>query len=125
MQQVYKAVSSISAHGSVAKDIEWEISQHTPAPSSSELLGQPSSRAGLSVEIDNVSYQYPNTDQYALQNVSVQFCFGKINTIAGHSGSGKSTLLDIALGLLAPSRGQLLVAGSLSPVKQRAPISSG
>ncbi|MFO1368192.1 MAG: ABC transporter ATP-binding protein [Marinagarivorans sp.] len=111
MQQVYKAVSSISAHGSVAKDIEWEIAQHKTTSSSDELLAQPSERQGLSVEVNNVSYQYPNTNQYALQNVSVQFCFGKINTIAGHSGSGKSTLLDIALGLLPPSSGQLLVGG--------------
>ncbi|HMW71130.1 MAG TPA: ABC transporter ATP-binding protein [Cellvibrionaceae bacterium] len=111
MQQVYKAVSSISAHGSVALDIEREIAQCSPEPIATELKTSKNRSIGLAVEVKSVSYQYPNTDQYALQGVSVQFCFGKINTIAGHSGSGKSTLLDIALGLLTPTSGQLLVGG--------------
>ncbi len=112
MQQVYKAVSSISAHGSVARDIEWELAQHIPKSTAGQgVCALAGAMPGLAVEVKDVSYQYPNTDQLALNGVSVQFSFGKINTIAGHSGSGKSTLLDIALGLLTPTHGQLIVGG--------------
>jgi ABC-type multidrug transport system fused ATPase/permease subunit len=59
------------------------------------------------IELRHIAYQYPNTDKLALDDVSLSFTQGDLNTIAGPSGSGKSTLADIILGLLQPASGQM------------------
>jgi ATP-binding cassette, subfamily B, bacterial PglK len=112
MQQIYKAVSSISAHGAVAKDVAWEITQHHAQSLNVAAVPTPSFQVcDSAIELRNVFYQYPSANQLALDDVNVTFAYGKINTIAGHSGSGKSTLMDVTLALLQPSQGQILIAG--------------
>jgi ATP-binding cassette, subfamily B, bacterial PglK len=120
MQQVYKAVSSISAHGSVARDLAHEIHQ-LPAPVElTQAAAFDKSSPGKDLCIENIAYWYPGASNAALEAVSVSFAHGKINTIAGHSGSGKSTLLDIALGLLHPSSGRITWGGVAVDAKNQA-----
>ena len=68
------------------------------------------------LELRNVTYSYPNSDQSALKNVCLSV---KANTslgIIGQTGAGKSTLVDIILGLLPPQSGDIRVDGRrLSP----------
>ncbi len=59
------------------------------------------------ISLHNICYQYPNTAKPAINNISVSFEKGQLNTIAGPSGSGKSTLADIILGLLPAASGEL------------------
>jgi len=59
------------------------------------------------LQLNNVSYSYPNSTRSAIDSVSISFCRGKIYAIAGLPGSGKSTLMDLCLGLLEPSLGTI------------------
>jgi ABC-type multidrug transport system fused ATPase/permease subunit len=59
----------------------------------------------------NVSYEYPSSQQKALQNISFQISRHQSVGIIGQSGSGKTTLADILLGLLAPTAGTIEVDG--------------
>lgn len=109
MQQIYKAISSMSANGAVAIDLKLSLDAITHK--------KPNNRsAALStvnrISLENIHYQYPNTEKIALRDVSINFAKGALNTIAGPSGSGKSTLADIILGLLPPSQGLLTVDGN-------------
>ena len=52
------------------------------------------------IEIDNVSYWYPNTAAPALQNLSLTIDEGEFVVVCGPSGSGKSTLLRLLNGLV-------------------------
>lgn len=45
------------------------------------------------------------------RNLTLELPAGKTTALIGSSGSGKSTLLRLALGLLTPDRGELLVNG--------------
>lgn len=63
------------------------------------------------LELIDVSFNYPNTQKLALDNVSLTICKGDAIGLIGESGSGKSTLIDLILGLLAPTKGQLLLDG--------------
>jgi ABC-type multidrug transport system fused ATPase/permease subunit len=63
------------------------------------------------IEIENVSFSYPNVEQPALQNLSIKIKKGECIGFIGASGSGKSTLIDIILGLLKPSTGVVKVDG--------------
>ena len=56
-------------------------------------------------------YRAGDEETLALRGVSLAVPSGKLVTVAGPSGSGKSTLLRLLNGLIAPSRGNVLVEG--------------
>jgi ABC-type bacteriocin/lantibiotic exporter with double-glycine peptidase domain len=64
-----------------------------------------------SFKLENVSYAYPKADQDSLNNVTINLSKGTCVGIIGESGSGKSTIVDIALGLLKPRKGKILLDG--------------
>ena len=66
-----------------------------------------------SFKINGVSYAYPESDRESLADMSIEVKKGTCVGILGKSGSGKSTLIDIALGLLKPLKGNLLVDGKI------------
>ena len=57
--------------------------------------------------LENVSYQYKNTQRAAVSEVSCKFEAGNVYTIIGPSGSGKSTLLSLLAGLDLPTDGEV------------------
>lgn len=59
----------------------------------------------------------------ALNNVDLSLESGKIIGLLGPNGSGKTTLIKIVNQLLAPTSGEVLVAGSPLSVKTKAMIS--
>lgn len=61
--------------------------------------------------LTHVSFCYPEKDSPAISGVNLTINHHEKVAIIGPSGSGKSTLLDILLGLLTPTRGELLVNG--------------
>ena len=65
-----------------------------------------------SIEIENVSFKYPNTKSKVLENVNLKIKFGETIGIAGKSGEGKSTLLDLLVGLLKPTSGKIIIDGN-------------
>jgi ABC-type multidrug transport system fused ATPase/permease subunit len=58
-----------------------------------------------------VSFRYPGADREALDDVGLLIQKNTTVGIVGPTGSGKTTLVDILLGLLAPTRGTVLVDG--------------
>jgi ABC-type multidrug transport system fused ATPase/permease subunit len=70
-----------------------------------------------SIQFRNVSYSYPQKDNYAIKNLTLNF-EGKLIAIVGRSGCGKSTLGDLVLGLLSPNKGKIYTSyGELSNLK--------
>lgn len=69
----------------------------------------------LSIEkeivIDNVSFRYPDTENYVLKNICFRIEKNKSTAFIGPSGAGKTTLADIILGALEPSNGKVCVDG--------------
>ena len=63
-----------------------------------------------SLELDTVSYTYPNGVQ-ALHNISLHIKRGEIICILGENGSGKTTLSKIISGSYAPASGRILWNG--------------
>lgn len=64
-----------------------------------------------SLELTDVTYTYPASNQPALKNVSLRILKGSSVGFVGPTGSGKSTLADVILGLLTPDSGQILLDG--------------
>jgi len=63
------------------------------------------------LQVQNLSFSYPNRDMPVLEEVSFEVKPGELLAIVGPSGSGKSTLASILLGLYRPTGGQLLIDG--------------
>ena len=60
-----------------------------------------------SIIVKNISFKYPNSERYALENVSFDINDGENVVILGENGSGKTTLAKILLGLYMPSTGTI------------------
>ncbi|TFK85037.1 P-loop containing nucleoside triphosphate hydrolase protein [Polyporus arcularius HHB13444] len=66
---------------------------------------------GIALEFRNVSFRYPGSEQYALQNISFKLSAGQLCVIVGANGSGKSTILKLVSRLYDPDDGQILLDG--------------
>lgn len=64
-----------------------------------------------SVEFENVSFGYPNSDQKTLNNISFQAQAGQTVAVVGATGSGKSTLIQLIARLYDPSSGTIKIGG--------------
>ncbi|MBE7129380.1 thiol reductant ABC exporter subunit CydC [Bacillus mycoides] len=65
----------------------------------------------VDIELSNVSYNYPDSNEPVLKDVSLQIKAGKKIAILGRSGTGKSTLLKLLTGALRPVSGQVILNG--------------
>lgn len=59
------------------------------------------------LKFENVSYKYPNTNDYVLSDISFQLKEGEWLTILGSNGSGKSTIIKIISAQLEVSDGSI------------------
>ncbi len=63
------------------------------------------------LQLQNVSYRYPQAREAALANVSLAVEPGELVALLGPSGCGKTTALKITAGLVQPETGNVLVDG--------------
>lgn len=69
------------------------------------------SRFESSVTLEDLTFFYPNTQEPAIDGLSLEIKKGESIALVGKSGSGKTTLVDVILGLLKASSGDILVDG--------------
>jgi ATP-binding cassette subfamily B protein RaxB len=65
----------------------------------------------LSIELRDVWYRYSDADPWVLRGVNLSIAPNQSVAVTGASGCGKSTLLKLLIGILAPTRGEILVGG--------------
>ena len=63
------------------------------------------------VEFKNVSFKYPDADEYILKNISFKANKGDVVAFIGSTGSGKSTLINLVPRLYDATDGEVLVDG--------------
>ena len=63
------------------------------------------------VEFKNVSFKYPEADEYILQNISFKVNKGETIAFIGSTGSGKSTLINLVPRFYDVTEGEVLVDG--------------
>lgn len=63
------------------------------------------------IELRNVSFKYPGSDNWSLRNVSMKFKVGQRLAIVGMNGSGKTTLIKLLCRLYDPTEGSILLNG--------------
>ena len=63
------------------------------------------------VEFKNVSFKYPDADEYLLRNISFKVNKGETIAFIGSTGSGKSTLINLVPRFYDVTEGEVLVDG--------------
>ena len=63
------------------------------------------------IEFENVSFKYPDGDEYVLRNFSLKIPHGTNVAIVGETGAGKSTLVNLVCRFFEPTSGRLLIDG--------------
>src|SRR5579859_389681 len=66
--------------------------------------------AANAIEFEDVHLQFE--EKQVLRGISFRLAFGETKALFGVAGSGKSTILKLALGLLKPDSGRILVLGN-------------
>lgn len=65
----------------------------------------------MEIILDNVSFKYPGTDNYVLENINLRIKDSETIALVGENGAGKSTLALILAGLYEPTKGKILING--------------
>ena len=63
------------------------------------------------IELRNVSFKYPGSENWSLRNVSLKLHVGERLAIVGMNGSGKTTLIKLLCRLYDPTEGEILLNG--------------
>ena len=107
-----RTILSLRAHRHAVHRLYSEFSERQSISSSLVNAATADDRGTFrSLEMAAVSYKYPNTSKYIIQNASLTISAGQCIGILGESGSGKTTLVDLMLGLLSPQNGRVLING--------------
>lgn len=68
------------------------------------------------IEMRNVFIKYPDSKDFALNNISLSVNRGDVVAIVGPSGAGKTTLVDTLLGIIQPTSGEVQIS-NLKPLE--------
>ena len=63
------------------------------------------------IEFRNVSFRYPNSEDYVLKNCSFKLNTTEKNCLVGLNGSGKSTIIKLIFRFYEPEEGEILYDG--------------
>ena len=85
-------------------DLEYQLKNHLIIDKELNILMN-------AIELKNVSFSYPNQNDYSIKDVSLTIPIGQSVAFIGESGAGKTTIVDIILGLFTPEKGKVLVDG--------------
>ncbi|MDF2572670.1 MAG: ATPase [Sporomusa sp.] len=66
---------------------------------------------GGSIEIRNLSFQYPESPTYVLRDINITLPQGQVLGIIGPTGSGKTTIVNILLKLYNVQNGKVFIDG--------------
>lgn len=63
------------------------------------------------IKIKNISYRYPNSEEYTIRDLSVDINSKERVALVGQNGAGKSTLVKLIVGLILPEKGDIFING--------------
>lgn len=109
MPGINRIISQLSSFKIVIPYIERVHEEFFISAKGGELADEPQFSFTKTLSVNNLSFQYLNTDKTALKDISFEIQKGDCVGIVGETGSGKSTLVDLLLGLLKPKQGNILI----------------
>ena len=75
------------------------------------LIDKDTTKQKGTIEFKNVSFKYPDADEYLLKNISFKVNTGETIAFIGSTGSGKSTLINLVPRFYDATDGEVLIDG--------------
>jgi ATP-binding cassette subfamily B protein len=103
------SVEGISRFGEYLKDLTAFVS----LSGGTEILSKPFESAidFETLELKNVRFKYPGTDEYILDGLSFLISRGRHSAFVGVNGAGKTTVTKLLTGLYTEYEGEILING--------------
>lgn len=112
--RVQSILACVPAHEKLQEALN-HLSQEEPEQENVPLL-----TFEKDITFSQVVFNYQNSEEAVLNNVSFTLPKGSITALVGRSGAGKTTIADLLLGFLQPTEGQILIDG-VALTKQNLP----
>ena len=114
LYEVAKIPNRVKVEHHLPREKDSSETERNPDPDDPSLgipfpENQQSLELGISVEFRQVSFKYPGSNTYALQNTSFKIERGQLCVIVGINGSGKSTILKLIARLYDPLEGEIRI----------------
>ena len=107
LQQAYSSYSAIQGSRSSNQDVLNLLNQPLPiSTSQNQLIEIPFKKE---IVLNNINFRYSKNTPWVLKNINLKITKGMHVGFIGVTGSGKSTLLDIIMGLIQPTKGEVVV----------------
>lgn len=108
ISSVVNAYMALSEHAMQIK--EWQDFLNIPTKKKNGTL-IPVIGDDSYIEFRNVSFRYPGSDIFAIQNINLNISCTKKLCIVGENGAGKSTFIKLLMRLYEPTSGEILLNG--------------
>ncbi len=110
LQSVMNRFSRITEGALYLKDLFdfFEIKPQISSGSKDQLFPVPLSKG---VTFENVGFRYPDSENWAIKNLSFHLKAGEKLALVGENGAGKTTLVKLLARLYEPTEGRILVDG--------------
>ncbi len=107
-KEIYTDASQLRAHTPVLWSLHTDLTSDNAPDSPRDIVP-----LGLeqSIRLEDIHYAYPGNRQPLFDGLTLEIPAGSCVGIVGATGAGKTTLVDIALGLLRPHSGRVVVDG--------------
>jgi ATP-binding cassette subfamily C protein len=110
MNKVLLALNRIKS-AAFALEVVYRDMHEVEAEPTDQMRREANGKFTERLEIKNISFRYPGTDNWVIQDFSLDINRGDFIGLVGPSGAGKTTLADIIMGLLPPTNGQIIADG--------------
>ena len=108
LQQVYSSWAALKSFNPAIQDVLSMLAQPLP-PQVSAVKPLPLRQC---ISLHDVHFRYGTDKPEVLRGLNLEIHCGECVGLIGSTGSGKSTTVDLLMGLLAPTRGRVLIDGA-------------
>jgi len=91
-------------------DLLFGVAEYTEITSTLlDVQGAALKDAAQDIHVNSLSFKYPQTEAWALQDISLTIPAGKTIAIVGENGAGKTTLIKLLMRLYDPKKGSVTI----------------
>ena len=109
LQGIYTSVSQLRFASEALNQLMEELDQFQPELSNPSISQANTVNLTQNISLNNVTYNYPETVEPAVKNVTLTIPVNTKVAFVGPTGGGKTTTVDLILGLLKPKQGILKI----------------
>lgn len=112
--QIIEAIGSLRHSKQYIRELERDLRSGQDLQIDKAIAGnsaEPRATDFRDLVVSDLTYRYPDTDFDVISGINFALTRGQVVGIVGPSGAGKTTVVNVILGLLAPTKGDVIVNG--------------